>query len=160
MAHVEVEATEVVGEVAVQPPRRSSVLASLERLLGLAVEIPAAILVVAEIVILFAGVVARYVDFPMINFISGISVTDAEVRAYYDENPARFPKPAEVKPAADAKVPVPAPKSDPAADFAAVTDKNARIFAAVSTHSRTNAKARRKPQLSTRLSRCQCYFRR
>src|SRR6478752_7943273 len=60
MAHVEVEATGVVGEVAVQPPRRSPVLASLERILGLAVEIPAAILVVAEIVILFAGVVARY----------------------------------------------------------------------------------------------------
>ena len=60
MAHVEVEATGVVGEVAVQPPRRSLVLASLEHVLGLAVEIPAAILVVAEIVILFAGVVARY----------------------------------------------------------------------------------------------------
>src|SRR5690349_24382216 len=60
MAHVEVQVTEVVGEVAVEPPRRSSLLASLERLLGLAVEVPAAILVVAEIVILFAGVVARY----------------------------------------------------------------------------------------------------
>src|SRR3954449_2696963 len=60
MAHVEVQVSEMVGEVAVQPPRRSSLLASLERILGLAVEIPAAILVVAEIVILFAGVVARY----------------------------------------------------------------------------------------------------
>ncbi|MDN5002182.1 TRAP transporter large permease subunit [Bradyrhizobium sp. GCM10027634] len=60
MAHIEVQVTEVVGEVAVQPPRRSSVLASLERILGLAVEIPAAILVVVEIAILFAGVVARY----------------------------------------------------------------------------------------------------
>src|SRR6476661_8687405 len=60
MAHVEVEVTAVVGEVAFQSPRRPSVLASLERALGLAVEIPAAILVIAEIVILFAGVVARY----------------------------------------------------------------------------------------------------
>ncbi len=53
--------TEIVGEAAVQSPRRPSWLTSLERILGLAVEIPAAILVVAEIVILFAGVVARYV---------------------------------------------------------------------------------------------------
>jgi len=60
MAHIEVEVTEVAGEAAVQSPRRSSLLASLERVLGLAVEIPAATLVVAEIVILFAGVVARY----------------------------------------------------------------------------------------------------
>ena len=52
--------TAVAGEVAFQSPRRPSLLASLERALGLAVEIPAAILVVAEIVILFAGVVARY----------------------------------------------------------------------------------------------------
>ncbi|MGC2810545.1 MAG: TRAP transporter large permease subunit [Bradyrhizobium sp.] len=41
-------------------PRPRSLAASLEALLGLLVEIPAAILVVAEIVILFAGVVARY----------------------------------------------------------------------------------------------------
>ncbi|MHC2666735.1 TRAP-type C4-dicarboxylate transport system permease small subunit [Bradyrhizobium diazoefficiens] len=60
MAHVEVEVTEAAGEVAVQSPRRPSLLASLERVLGLAVEIPAATLVVAEIAILFAGVVARY----------------------------------------------------------------------------------------------------
>lgn len=49
-----------VGEVAIKPPRRPSLTASIETLLGLLVEIPAAILVVAEIVILFAGVVARY----------------------------------------------------------------------------------------------------
>src|SRR5947209_16528521 len=60
MAHTEVEVSAVAGEVAVQSPRRPSLLAALERLLGLIVEIPAAILVVAEIVILFAGVVARY----------------------------------------------------------------------------------------------------
>src|SRR5947209_10660721 len=60
MAHIEGEVTEVAGEVTVQSPRRPSLLASLERALGLIVEIPAATLVVAEIVILFAGVVARY----------------------------------------------------------------------------------------------------
>jgi tripartite ATP-independent transporter DctM subunit len=41
-------------------PRRRSRAASLESALGMLVEIPAAMLVVAEIVILFAGVVARY----------------------------------------------------------------------------------------------------
>src|SRR5258707_13528199 len=41
-------------------PRRRSLAASLEAWLGALVEIPAALLVVAEIVILFAGVVARY----------------------------------------------------------------------------------------------------
>ncbi|WP_245329150.1 TRAP transporter small permease, partial [Bradyrhizobium centrolobii] len=60
MAHIEVQATEVAGEVTLQSPRRPSFLAFLERVLGYIVEIPAAILVVAEIVILFAGVVARY----------------------------------------------------------------------------------------------------
>jgi tripartite ATP-independent transporter DctM subunit len=41
-------------------PRRRSPAATLEAWLGTLVEIPAALLVVAEIVILFAGVVARY----------------------------------------------------------------------------------------------------
>jgi tripartite ATP-independent transporter DctM subunit len=41
-------------------PRRRSLAASLEARLAMLVEIPAALLVVAEIVILFAGVVARY----------------------------------------------------------------------------------------------------
>src|SRR5215510_12619818 len=43
-----------------ESPRRRSLLGSIEHALGLAVEIPAALLVTAEIVILFAGVVARY----------------------------------------------------------------------------------------------------
>jgi tripartite ATP-independent transporter DctM subunit len=43
------------------PPRRRSVAGSIEALLGMLVEIPAALLVVAEIVILFAGVISRYV---------------------------------------------------------------------------------------------------
>src|SRR4051794_41030816 len=58
MAHAELTDVET-GEVA-KPPRRRSLLASIEHLFGLLVEIPAALLVIAEIVILFAGVVARY----------------------------------------------------------------------------------------------------
>src|SRR5438094_1190128 len=57
MAHADM--TEAVGGEVGQPPRRSR-LASIEHALGMLVEIPAALLVVAEIVILFAGVVARY----------------------------------------------------------------------------------------------------
>jgi hypothetical protein len=49
----------VAGEVT-QSPRRRPALATVEYILGMLVEIPAALLVVAEIVILFAGVVARY----------------------------------------------------------------------------------------------------
>src|ERR1700742_967225 len=44
-----------------RPPRRRSIAGSIETVLGTLVEIPAAMLVVAEIVILFAGVVSRYV---------------------------------------------------------------------------------------------------
>jgi len=57
MAHAELtQAAE--GEA--MPPRPRSFAAALEASLGMLVEIPAALLVVAEIVILFAGVVARY----------------------------------------------------------------------------------------------------
>src|SRR6201999_3699575 len=57
---VQIEFTPVtIGEVTT--PARRSVAASLEAFLGTLVEIPAAILVVAEIVILFAGVIWRYV---------------------------------------------------------------------------------------------------
>src|SRR6476661_9422611 len=58
MAHADM--TEAVGGEVGQPPRRRSRLASIEHALGMLVEIPAALLVAAEIVILFAGVVARY----------------------------------------------------------------------------------------------------
>ncbi|HJZ21739.1 MAG TPA: TRAP transporter small permease, partial [Bradyrhizobium sp.] len=59
MAHAELtQAT--AGEMPLRPPRRRSPAASLEASLGMLVEIPAALLVVAEIVILFAGVVSRY----------------------------------------------------------------------------------------------------
>jgi len=57
MAHIEVSYA-ATGEA--MSPRRRSVAASLEYYLGTLVEIPAAFLVVAEIVVLFAGVVARY----------------------------------------------------------------------------------------------------
>jgi tripartite ATP-independent transporter DctM subunit len=57
MAHAEVSQA-AAGEA--MSPRRRSLAASLEATLGTLVEIPAAMLVIAEIVILFAGVVARY----------------------------------------------------------------------------------------------------
>jgi tripartite ATP-independent transporter DctM subunit len=56
----EAELTEPAAGEAVASPRRRSLAALLESRLGMLVEIPAAMLVVAEIVILFAGVVARY----------------------------------------------------------------------------------------------------
>lgn len=57
MAHAE-GTIAAAGEA--MAPRRRSLAASLEAKLAMLVEIPAALLVVAEIVILFAGVVARY----------------------------------------------------------------------------------------------------
>jgi tripartite ATP-independent transporter DctM subunit len=60
MAHVEVSEVAVVG-VTETSPRRRAWLVRLDRFLGTLVEIPAAILVVAEVVVLFAGVVSRYV---------------------------------------------------------------------------------------------------
>ena len=57
MAHAE-GSIAAAGEAV--SPRRRSLAASCEAWLAVLVEIPAALLVVAEIVILFAGVVARY----------------------------------------------------------------------------------------------------
>ncbi len=57
-------------------------------------------------------IVVNYVDFPATAFLPSITVSEDDVRAFYDSNPARFPKP---NANADA-----AAKSDPAADFAAV----------------------------------------
>ncbi len=51
-----------------------------------------------------------YLDFPAADYISKVTLTDAEVRAYYDANASRFPKPA------DAKIAV----TGADADFAAV----------------------------------------
>src|ERR1700720_2040855 len=56
MAHA--DATQATGEMV--SPRRRSLASMLETQLGTLVEIPAALLVVAEIVTLFAGVVSRY----------------------------------------------------------------------------------------------------
>ncbi len=65
MAHAEVSQA-AAGEA--MSPRRRSLAASLESRLAMLVEIPAALLVVAEIVILFAGVVARYgLHWPLID---------------------------------------------------------------------------------------------
>jgi tripartite ATP-independent transporter DctM subunit len=60
MAHAEI--IEAPSALPMAPPsRRLMAVASIEAALGRMVEIPAALLVVAEIVILFAGVVSRYV---------------------------------------------------------------------------------------------------
>jgi tripartite ATP-independent transporter DctM subunit len=56
---VQIEFTQTAAGEAMSP-RRRSLAGSLESCLGMLVEIPAAFLVAAEIVILFAGVVARY----------------------------------------------------------------------------------------------------
>jgi len=61
--------------------------------------------------------VVSYLDFPVSDFLSKVTVTDAEVRAHFDANPARFPKPT------DAKAPPPALAAiatDTSADFNAV----------------------------------------
>jgi tripartite ATP-independent transporter DctM subunit len=57
---VQAETNSAAGGEA-ESPRRRSFAGSLESWLGTLVEVPAALLVAAEIVILFAGVVARYV---------------------------------------------------------------------------------------------------
>jgi len=53
-----------------------------------------------------------YAEFSALPLLLSVTVTDSEIRAYYDANPSRFPKPA--------AEPNAAPKTDPAADFAAV----------------------------------------
>lgn len=72
-------------------------------------------------------VVATYLDFPAASQLASVTVTETEVRAFYDANPTRFPKPAPpATPAApdatkpEAVSPAAAAKVDPAADFAAV----------------------------------------
>ena len=59
-------------------------------------------------------VAANYVDFPATDYLGQVSFSDAEVQAYYDSNPSRFPKAP-----SDPKSLVPL-KADGAADFAAV----------------------------------------
>ena len=63
-----------------------------------------------------------YLDFPASAYAGSVNLTDAEVRAFFDDNPARFPKPPEKKPEGDKAAPKPAVTSaaNPDADFAAV----------------------------------------
>ncbi|MBM3854902.1 MAG: peptidyl-prolyl cis-trans isomerase, partial [Verrucomicrobia bacterium] len=64
-------------------------------------------------------VVVNYLEFTALSFLDKISLTEAEVRSFYDANPSRFPKPADpAKP--DATTPNVTPPANPAADFAAV----------------------------------------
>ena len=58
MAHAGL--SEAVGGEVAQPPHRRSRLASIEHALGMLVELPAALLVVAEIIILFADPTTQY----------------------------------------------------------------------------------------------------
>lgn len=58
-----------------------------------------------------------YIAFPAATYVSQVTVTPAEVRAYYDRDPSRFPKPTAAQ--ISGVKPTPA-KNDPAADFAAV----------------------------------------
>ncbi|HRE83912.1 MAG TPA: peptidyl-prolyl cis-trans isomerase [Opitutaceae bacterium] len=62
----------------------------------------------------------RVVDFPVANYAAQVRLTDAEVRAYYNANPARFPKPAAVGADGKPSVQLPTPDANPDADFAAV----------------------------------------
>jgi peptidyl-prolyl cis-trans isomerase D len=63
--------------------------------------------------------VVSYVDFPAANYLPNVNVTEAEIRAFYDANPSRFPKPADpAKPAS--ALPDLTLSTDPAGDFAAV----------------------------------------
>jgi peptidyl-prolyl cis-trans isomerase D len=64
-------------------------------------------------------VVVSYLEFPAANFIADVKVTDEEVRAFYDANPSRFPKPADPAKPASPTPNLTAP-TDAAADFAAV----------------------------------------
>ncbi|MFM1747693.1 MAG: hypothetical protein RLZZ188_1359 [Verrucomicrobiota bacterium] len=63
--------------------------------------------------------VVEILDFPALDFLAKVTLTDADVRAFYDANPSRFPKPADSA-KKDANTPQVTPPADPAADFAAV----------------------------------------
>lgn len=61
----------------------------------------------------------RAVEFPAMNFVNQVKVDEAAVRAYYDANPARFPKPA--TPSADGKPAIQLPSTTGSdADYAIV----------------------------------------
>lgn len=64
-------------------------------------------------------VVVSAISFPALTHMKQVTVTEDEVRKFYDANPSRFPKPADAK-KPDAATPSVTPPADPAADFAAV----------------------------------------
>lgn len=69
-------------------------------------------------------VAVDYVEFPADNYLSAVTVSDADVRAYYDQNRSRFPKPEEKKTDGDKKTATPdVATHNPDADFAAVRPK-------------------------------------
>jgi peptidyl-prolyl cis-trans isomerase D len=63
-----------------------------------------------------------YVEYPTAEFLSAVNPTPAEVRAYYDENASRFPRPPEPKAETgkNPATPEAAKPGNPDADFAAV----------------------------------------
>jgi peptidyl-prolyl cis-trans isomerase D len=63
-----------------------------------------------------------YVEFRTADFLGAVTVSDADVRAYYDDNRKRFPRPEEKKAEGDKKPPQldAAAQYNPDADFAAV----------------------------------------
>lgn len=64
-----------------------------------------------------------YVEFKTADFIAGLALAEAEVHAYYDTNPARFPKPAEPDKQAAAALTLqitPAPAASPTDVYAVV----------------------------------------
>lgn len=61
-----------------------------------------------------AQVVATAVNFPAASYLGAVNLTEADVRSFYDQNPARYAPPT---PAEAGKAPLP-PKPDPAADYA------------------------------------------
>jgi peptidyl-prolyl cis-trans isomerase D len=69
-----------------------------------------------------ARVAVDYVEFRATDFVGAATVTDADVRTYYDENRARFPVPQEKKAEGDKKPGQPnaAVPDNPDADFAVV----------------------------------------
>lgn len=65
-------------------------------------------------------VVVSALEFPAFNYLAKVSVTEEDVRKFYDANPARFPKPPEPKKPDAPAIPTVTPPADPAADYAAV----------------------------------------
>ena len=65
-------------------------------------------------------VVVSYIEVSALKYLDQVKVTEEEARKFYDENPSRFPKPADANKPPAALTPKVTPPADPAADFAAV----------------------------------------